>query len=41
MMNMIIALIGAPLIGIGLFIGAGLNCQALDIVNEIIENENN
>ncbi len=41
MMNMILALIMAPIIGIGLIIGAGLNCQTLDLVNEIIENENN
>lgn len=40
MMNIIITLIMAPIIGMGLLIGAGLNCQALDLVNEIIENEN-
>lgn len=41
MMNMILASIMAPIIVIGLLIGAGLNCQTLDLVNKIIENENN
>lgn len=40
MINMILASILASIIGTGLLIGAGLNCQTLDLVNKIIENEN-